>query len=566
MKPSRRPASVFLNLILFAGLVAVWIAFAPTRIGGQASYVMVNGISMEPNYHTGDLVIVRKAQAYQVGDVVTYRDAEMGAYVIHRIIGIEQGRYILQGDNNSWIDAYHPTHDEIAGRQWVHALQLGKAMQWLRTPIHMALSIVLLGGVFMASTLTKSPKGAKGKTRPSVNPNGMLEGTLYLLGVIFLGFIGLSIFAFTRPLTRNADGITYQQESNYLYSATGTPGVYDTGTVRSGEPVFPKLTCFLNIGFTYNIPGSQLQDVAGSHQMYARVMDEQSGWQRTLPLLPQAAFNGSSYVTMAALDLCQLESLVNLVEKETGLHANVYTVEIVSNIAITARVAGQTITDTFEPTLVFKFDKVHLYLADNEDTMKTVKPGLVGSSNLQANTLPLLGWEPTVGSIRTFALLGMGISLIGLALMGLFVFNTARQSEEALIRLRYGALLMDVYERSLDASLPVIDVTSIDDLARLAERQNTMIMHMTLNFLHFYLVQGNGAIYRYLSSSGKRGLSADEPGGQEVTGFLGGSEEFAYAPIHPARQETAGYVINIEPSRAAEPSPAETAFLRKIRI
>jgi hypothetical protein len=64
-------------------------------------------------------------------------------------------------------------------------------------------------------------------------------------------------------------------------------------------------------------------------------------------------------------------------------------------------------------------------------------------------------------------MLGLGLSLSGLVIMGLSIFNTARQSEEALIRLRYGSRLMDVYERSLDASMPVIDVTSIDDLAKM---------------------------------------------------------------------------------------------------
>ena len=246
------------------GLVVVWIAFAPAKIGGQASYVMVNGISMEPNYHTGDLVIVRKAQTYQIGDVVTYRDAEMGAYVIHRIIGIEQEQFIMKGDNNSWIDAYQPTHDEIVGKQWIYAPKAGRAMQWLRKPINLSLTIVLLGGVFMTSMITKPSKGKKGKNNPSVNLGGMLEGTLYLLGFLFLGFLGLSIFAFTRPSTRTADTIPYQQDGNYSYTATGTPGVYDTEMVRSGEPVFPRLACFLNIGLTYNIQGNQLQNVSGS--------------------------------------------------------------------------------------------------------------------------------------------------------------------------------------------------------------------------------------------------------------------------------------------------------------
>src|SRR5688572_1474569 len=107
------------NIILAVSLVAIWIAFAPATLGGKVSYVIVNGISMEPGYYLGDLTIMRKAATYQVGDVVTYHDAEMQAYVIHRIIGVDQDRFILKGDNNSWIDAYRPTHEEIIGKLWI---------------------------------------------------------------------------------------------------------------------------------------------------------------------------------------------------------------------------------------------------------------------------------------------------------------------------------------------------------------------------------------------------------------------------------------------------------------
>jgi len=560
---------MFSNLLLFVGLVIIWIAFAPAKIGGKASYVMVNGISMEPGYHSGDLVIVRKAPAYQVGDVVTYRDAEMRAFVIHRIIGIEQGQFVLKGDNNSWIDAYHPTYAEIAGKQWIYAPRAGSAMQWLRKPINLSLTIFLLGVILMSSLITKPSHGQKRKNRPSPDMGGTLEGILYMLGFLFLGFLGLSIFAFTRPLTRAAEAIPYQQDSHYFYSATGTPGVYDTEMVRTGEPVFPKLTCFLNVGFTYNILGNQLTDIAGSHQMVARVMDTQSGWQRTIPILPQTAFTGNSYLATANLDLCQLESLVNLVEKETGLHTNTYTVEIMTDIAFTAHAGGQSITDTFAPTLAFKFDKVHLYLAStNEeiDPMHITKQGLAGNSNMQTNTLPLLGWTLPIGSLRVFAMFGVGLSLSGLVIMGLGIFNTARQSEEALIGLRYGSRLIDVYERSLDTTMPVIDVTSIDDLAKMAEHQNTMIMHMTLNFLHYYLVQGNGSMYRYVFSARKHRSSENEPASQEIVGYIPTQDRYIDDSSRPAQADVTGYVINIEQVNATRVQPVETQILRKIRM
>jgi hypothetical protein len=94
--------------------------------------------------------------------------------------------------------------------------------------------------------------------------------------------------------------------------------------VRTGEPVFPRLTCFLNVGFTYTILGNQLTDISGSHQMVARVMDTQSGWQRTIPILPQTAFYGNSYLATANADLCQLVSLVNLVERKRAPYKYLY--------------------------------------------------------------------------------------------------------------------------------------------------------------------------------------------------------------------------------------------------
>ena len=143
-KPRRLP-DVVITTLLIAALVAIWIAFAPTNLGGQVSYVLVNGISMEPGYHRGDLVIVRQAAQYQPGDVVTYHDPEMGANVIHRIIAIQGDQYILQGDNNAWIDAYQPTRDDMVGKLWLHLPKAGRAVEWVRAPINMALAAGLLG-------------------------------------------------------------------------------------------------------------------------------------------------------------------------------------------------------------------------------------------------------------------------------------------------------------------------------------------------------------------------------------------------------------------------------------
>ena len=72
----RRRFQLLLTAFWVAIMVAIWVSLAPVQVGGQATYVIVAGQSMEPNLHYGDLVIVHRASRYQVGDVVVYQNAD----------------------------------------------------------------------------------------------------------------------------------------------------------------------------------------------------------------------------------------------------------------------------------------------------------------------------------------------------------------------------------------------------------------------------------------------------------------------------------------------------------
>lgn len=122
--------------LLLLGLC--WIMLAPTQLGGDLTYIIVSGNSMEPNLHDGELAVVKPSTSYQVGDVVTYRHPTLGS-VIHRITESRDGVYILQGDNNPWVDSYHPHHDEIIGKLLFHIPNAGKLVKGFRTPLGAAL-------------------------------------------------------------------------------------------------------------------------------------------------------------------------------------------------------------------------------------------------------------------------------------------------------------------------------------------------------------------------------------------------------------------------------------------
>jgi signal peptidase I len=491
-----------MNGLLVACLAAIWIAFAPAKLGGQVSYVMINGISMEPNYHTGDLALVRRQAEYRVGDIVTYHDARLNANIIHRIIDVKGDNFILKGDNNAWIDLYEPTFDEILGKLWIYLPRFGTAILWIKQPINMALAVGLLGGVFIMDGNSQKPnKIGKRKNKAGGSRMGTFQMGLYLFGLLALIFLALSMFAFTRPVLRTADKIKYQQTGTFFYSASGTLGVYDTGAARSGEPVFTKLTCKLNLGFVYFMASNQPVAISGSQYFDAMVVDTQSGWKRTIPLKADTKFSGSNFTSTATFDLCQAQTLIASVEQKTGLHSGSYTLDITAHISTGGKISSQTFTDTFEPKLTFNFDSLHFYLVKDSsktDPMKTVLDGTLTSTTMVDNTLSLFGATLPVGKTRTIALIGLVISLGGLGGLGFYFYQTSKGSPEAVITIKYGPLLMEVHDLRPDTLTPVIDVTTIDDLAKLAERQSAMIMHTVCEDVHYYFVQAEGTTYRYV--------------------------------------------------------------------
>jgi signal peptidase I len=116
-------------------LVAVWVVAGPTFLGGPASYVIVDGRSMEPTYHNGDLVIARQQDSYDVGDIIVY-DAPIDSQfnVIHRITEPTEGGFITQGDNRNEADGWIAPNDTIYGSSWLLIPNGGRFVIFLRQP------------------------------------------------------------------------------------------------------------------------------------------------------------------------------------------------------------------------------------------------------------------------------------------------------------------------------------------------------------------------------------------------------------------------------------------------
>lgn len=127
-----------------AVLALGWTVLGPTSVGGQASYVVTDGISMLPHFRADGLVITRVRDSYALGDVVAYHNAQLHAVVMHRIVGRDGDRFIMKGDNNDFYDSYHPTGGDIVGQEWVYVPRVGQYFRWLRKPVTFGVLIGLL--------------------------------------------------------------------------------------------------------------------------------------------------------------------------------------------------------------------------------------------------------------------------------------------------------------------------------------------------------------------------------------------------------------------------------------
>jgi signal peptidase I len=130
--------------LVILALLGWWQYLRPESLGGNAGYVLVSGKSMEPRYHTGDMVLVERKSSYHVGQLIAYHvpkgDPMAGAQVIHRIIGGDAAHgFVVQGDNRTAPDVWRPKPADIVGAK---ALRIPNAivfLQFLRSPIFLAL-------------------------------------------------------------------------------------------------------------------------------------------------------------------------------------------------------------------------------------------------------------------------------------------------------------------------------------------------------------------------------------------------------------------------------------------
>jgi len=467
---------------------------------------------MEPSLHYGDLIIGHEERTYNVGDVVTYRHPTIGP-VIHRIIEREGDTYTFKGDNNDWIDSYEPKSSELIGKSWIHIPGAANIILKLRSSLGIVLLSCAIGFMVL---LTFSRNSLISEKQPkkdnqtvtersrSLYFSGYLEGMLFALFAILLGAILLGVFAFSAPLTQSVPAdIPYEHRGTFSYNAVGSPSIYDQGKIEPGEAIFHALTHEFDLTLDYQFSTPETKDLTGNYQISLEV-SEPNGWRRQIELSPDTEFQGESFSTEATVNLGYILTLIDRLKTNTSLNRQVFNVDIIADVNVQGNLGDLTFEDTFTPSLKFQLDETQFYLAGSSpfgegiDPLSPVQSGFLPRQQQVPATLNILGLKPTVQTARWIAGVTLGISLLGIAAILYPFLRASMQSPSEKIRIQFREVLLDIRELPVKAASEDIEVDRFEDLAKLAEKTGSMILHYVKANQHTYLLQEGDITYRFL--------------------------------------------------------------------
>jgi signal peptidase I len=136
-------------------------------VGSPISYVVVSGHSMEPTFHTGDVVVLQRSARYRKGEVIGYKVPSggpgAGLIVIHRVIGGDAGDgYLVRGDNKQFSDPWRPRPADVIGHEVLMVPKLGIVVRYVRSPLGFAAIAGLLTITIALGGGTSAPGNGEG--------------------------------------------------------------------------------------------------------------------------------------------------------------------------------------------------------------------------------------------------------------------------------------------------------------------------------------------------------------------------------------------------------------------
>ncbi len=170
MKIPKRPFKIFYYLIVvFIGLAALLLVFSTLPVTGNYKVMIVSSGSMRPDITMGSIVIVKPADNYKIGEVVTFQTGEDRDPITHRINEIRvvggEPQYITKGDANNAPDLGEISEEDIVGKVVFDIPFLGYIVNFIQKPIGFSLVVLVPAFVIIGDEIKKIYEEVKKKKK-----------------------------------------------------------------------------------------------------------------------------------------------------------------------------------------------------------------------------------------------------------------------------------------------------------------------------------------------------------------------------------------------------------------
>jgi hypothetical protein len=301
--------------------------------------------------------------------------------------------------------------------------------------------------------------------------------------------------------------------------------VYGAGGVQTGDAVYLRIVNALAVDFDYHFAAHAAHSVSGTVALTVELSDA-SGWHQTVPLKPATSFSGGRARVAATLDVAQLQALVAAAAGATGLRPTVQAVDLVADVHTTGRLAGRRLDEDFSPKYSFQLDPLVFKPAARESGSRTassparpVTSGSIPNTVRHAATIGAFG-VTVDASIARWVTLGCGVLALIVLLVVLAKRRPLHRNEVARIDARDGRIIVPVAASEPGTQrVATVDVTTMPDLVRLAERYDRLILHQARGGTHVYLFEAEGIVYRYSI----RDVTVPKPDEPEKEGSVAGA-------------------------------------------
>jgi uncharacterized protein DUF5305 len=279
--------------------------------------------------------------------------------------------------------------------------------------------------------------------------------------------------------------------------------------------MFSRLVGPVQVRFDYALRSGKVEGARGTASL-AAVLAAQNGWSRTVSLDDPAPFTGRRVSLTGTVHLRRLQRLVQRVAAATSVPAESFTLTLVPSVQAHGTLAGHAVEADYAPRLPFTLTPYELApvlpAAAAASPVRAASAGVFHPSQTSAFTAE--GSAPMSigpGRLHMSASLARILGPVGLlgavaaAVLALRRLRSDRRADEPTrIQSRYGEAMIAAVQSTLTRGGDLVEVESIEALARLAERYQSLMIHERTDSGHAYLVADNGTVYAYF-------VHTDEP-------------------------------------------------------